>query len=37
VLAAALAATSSGAEQDGRSFDDAYTTWSTVICVLETR
>jgi 5,10-methylenetetrahydromethanopterin reductase len=35
VLAAALAAAGKSAEQDGRSFDDAYTMWSTVICVLE--
>jgi alkanesulfonate monooxygenase SsuD/methylene tetrahydromethanopterin reductase-like flavin-dependent oxidoreductase (luciferase family) len=35
VFAAALATARGHAEAAGRSFDDAYTIWSTVICVLE--
>jgi alkanesulfonate monooxygenase SsuD/methylene tetrahydromethanopterin reductase-like flavin-dependent oxidoreductase (luciferase family) len=35
VFASGLAAVRQAAEECGRSFDDAYTVWSTVICVLE--
>jgi alkanesulfonate monooxygenase SsuD/methylene tetrahydromethanopterin reductase-like flavin-dependent oxidoreductase (luciferase family) len=35
VFASGLAAASQAAEDCGRSFDEAYTVWSTVICVLE--
>jgi len=35
VFAAALSAARESAEDSGRSFDDVYTIWSTLICVLE--
>ena len=35
VLAAAVASARAAADASGRSFDDAYVMWSTVVCVLE--